>query len=96
MFGLPSGMFSSLLSTNSLSAFTFSILATYNAHLTFFDFMILIILGEECKLRSSWLRSFLQPPVTSSFLGPIIQHPLLNHPKSMLLPLCQRATFTLI
>jgi hypothetical protein len=28
--------------------------------------------GEEYKLRSSSLRSFLQPPVTSSLLGPNI------------------------
>jgi hypothetical protein len=29
----------------------------------------LIILGEEYKLWSSWLCSFLQPPVTSSLFG---------------------------
>jgi hypothetical protein len=33
---------------------------------------ILIILGEEYKLRSSSLCSFLQPPVASSLFGPNI------------------------
>jgi hypothetical protein len=35
--------------------------------------IILITLGEEYKLRSSSLYSFLQPPVTSSLFG----HPLI-------------------
>jgi hypothetical protein len=33
---------------------------------------ILIMLGEECKLWSSSLCSFLQPPITSSLFDPNI------------------------
>jgi hypothetical protein len=36
------------------------------------DFIILIVHGEECKLRSSLLCSFFQPPVTSSLFRPNI------------------------
>jgi hypothetical protein len=36
------------------------------------DLIILIILGEDCKLWSSSLCSFLQPPVTLSLFGPNI------------------------
>jgi hypothetical protein len=43
--------------------------------------IILIILGGMYKLWSSSLCSFLQPPVTSSFLGPnILLNPVLKHP----------------
>jgi hypothetical protein len=34
------------------------------------DMIALIIFNEACKLWSSSLRSLLQPPATSSFLGP--------------------------
>jgi hypothetical protein len=75
--GLPSGLFP----TNILYTFQFSpIRATCPAHHTILDFINIIILGEEYKLRSSSLCSFLQP-VSSSLFGPNI----LKHPQSMFL-----------
>jgi hypothetical protein len=44
--------------------------ATCPTHLILFDLIIVIIFGEKCKQWSSWLCNFLQPPVTSSLLGP--------------------------
>jgi hypothetical protein len=71
---LPSGRFPYGYPTNILYAFAFSpIRATFSARLKLLDLIILIILGEECKLWSSSLCSFLQPPVTSSLFGPNIQ-----------------------
>jgi hypothetical protein len=69
--GLPSGLLPSGFHTNNLYAFLFSpIRATWPTHLTLRDLIILIILGEEYKSRSSSLCSFLHSPVTSSLFGP--------------------------
>jgi hypothetical protein len=52
--GLPSGLFPSVFPTNHLYAFLFSpIRATWPVHLFLLDLIILIILGEEHKSRSS-------------------------------------------
>jgi hypothetical protein len=80
--GLPSGLFSSGFPINILYAFIYSpIRAKYPVHLIFLHLLILIILGEEYKLWSSSLCSFLQP-VWSKYS----QHSVLKHPQSMFLP----------
>jgi hypothetical protein len=69
--GLPSGHFPSGFPTNNLYTFLFSLIrATCPAYLIFLDIIILIILGEEHKSRSSSLCSFLHPPVTPSLCDP--------------------------
>jgi hypothetical protein len=71
--GLPSGLFPSGFSTNDLYVVVFSsIRATCPTHLILIDFIILIVLGEEYKSRSSSLCSFLYPPVISNLNGPDI------------------------
>jgi hypothetical protein len=63
--GLPSGQFPSGFPTNNLYAFLFSLIrATFPVHLIVVDLIILIILGEKYKSRSSSLCSCLHPPVT--------------------------------
>jgi hypothetical protein len=64
------GLFPSSFTTKFLYTFIFtSTCATFSAHLVLFDWILLIIRGEECKLWSPSLCSFLQPHTISSFLG---------------------------
>jgi hypothetical protein len=53
--GFPSGLFHSGFPTNILYIFFASIRATCHAHLILLHLIILIILGEEYKLRSSYI-----------------------------------------
>jgi hypothetical protein len=55
--------FPSRFPTKNLLCFSILSYACYKQPI-FLDFVIVIIRGEECKLRSSSLCSFLQPSVT--------------------------------
>jgi len=71
--GLPSGLFPSDFPTKTLHTPLLSLIrATCLAHRIRLDFITGIILGEEYRLLSSSLCSFLHSLVTSSLLGPNI------------------------
>jgi hypothetical protein len=72
--GLPSGLFCSVFPNKFLYAFIiYSMHVTCPAHLILFDLIILIKFGEQYKLWSSSLYSFLHSP----------QHPVLTHRQSV-------------
>jgi hypothetical protein len=63
--GLPSGHLPSGFPTSNIYTFVLSpIRASCPTQLIFLDFILLIILGEEYKSRSSSLCSILHPPIT--------------------------------
>jgi hypothetical protein len=71
--GLPSGLFPSGYPTTILYTFLISFTrATWSARFIILDLITLITFGKAYKLWSSPLCSILQPPVTSSLLGPNI------------------------
>jgi hypothetical protein len=74
--GLPSGLFPSGFRTNIVYAFVFAPLLLHALPISLSLIWSLIMLGEDYKLWSSSLCSFLQSSVTLSLFGPnILKHP---------------------
>jgi hypothetical protein len=84
---LPSDLLPSGYPTNILNSFVFfSIRATCPVHLTLFYLIILIMFGEEYKLQSSSLCSFLHSPVSISLRSKYSpHHPVVKHSQSLFL-----------
>jgi hypothetical protein len=62
---------------------------------TIFHELIILIFGEVDKLWNSSLRSFLQPPVTSSLLRPnIFPSTLFSDTLNVFFPKCEKLSFT--